>query len=200
MKTLRPLSFLLLFAVVLTGCSILPRSKPRDFLLDPGAPPSFSAMRSKSTIAVDFVDVATPFAGGGFVYRVSNSGWETDAYNRFLIGPAQMTTSILRNWLTESQLFREVSTPGDGGGQTYLLNAGVTELYGDFQNPFAPVAVMTMRFQVVRANSRQIVMQTTFTQTVPVSARTPEALIEAWNEALRMNLTALLKAAAERSL
>ncbi len=189
----------ILLAACLSGCSLFPSGRPAYFLLDPGKPPSFAAMRSRATAVVGFAGVATPFAAGGFVYRVNGGRWETDPYNQFLAGPGQMMTSLVRNWIRESGLFRSVAIPGEGGGQTFLINCAVTEMYGDFQNPFAPQAVLTMRVQVF-GSQRRLAREVTLSQSVPVRARTPEALVEAWDEALRLNLTALLKTLAGLAL
>jgi uncharacterized lipoprotein YmbA len=188
----------ILLAACLAGCAFFPPGRPAYFLLDPGKPPSFAAMRSGATAAVGFADVAIPFASGGFVYRVNGGRWETDPYNQFLVSPAQMMTALTRNWVAESGLFRDVAVPGEGGGQTYLINCAVTELYGDFQNPPAPQAVLAMRVQVF--SQGRLVREATLSQSVPVRARTPEALVAAWNEALRLNLTALLKSLAGLAL
>jgi ABC-type uncharacterized transport system auxiliary subunit len=88
-----------------------------------------------------------------------------------------------------------------GGGQEFLIDCDLTELYGDFRNPSAPRAVLTLEAQVTRATDkgRVIVLRKTFRKMVPVAARTPAALVDAWNEALRQELSLLLRALGEKA-
>jgi uncharacterized lipoprotein YmbA len=193
-----------LAAALLAACASSPPPKPHYFLLDPGRPPSMEALRPSETpasAAVSFVDVAAPFASDGFVYQTGTHHWETDPYNQFLVSPADMMTSILRNWTRDSGLYGDVAGPVAGGGQEFLIDCDLTELYGDFRNPSAPRAVLTLEVQVTRATDkgRVIVLRKTFRKMVPVAARTPAALVDAWNEALRQELSLLLRALGEKA-
>ncbi len=189
-------------AMFAAGCSFTPPPKPKYFLLDPGKPVSMKALRpsdSAANAAVSFVDVAAPFASDGFVYRVTPGTWETDPYNQFLVSPADMMTSILRNWTRESGLYGDVAVPGAGGGQDYLIDCDLTEIYGDFSNPAAPRAVLTIEAQVFHRTDkgRDMVLRKTFTQSVRIASRTPAALVDAWNDALRVELSLLLRSLGE---
>jgi uncharacterized lipoprotein YmbA len=188
-----------LAALVICGCSFTPPPKPEYFMLNPGKPASMKALRPAAggaTASVSFVDVAAPFASDGFVYRVGPRKWESDAYNQFLVSPADMMTSIVRNWTRASGLYSDVAMPGAGGGQEYLIDCDLTELYGDFQDPAQPEAVLTMGVQVFQnaKEGRVLMFRKTFSERVPVAARTPAALVDAWNEALRVELNLLLRA------
>jgi hypothetical protein len=107
-----------------------------------------------------------------------------------------MMTSIIRNWARGCGLYGDVALPGAGGRQEYLIDCDLTELYGDFQNPSRPEAVVTIAAQVFHNTDkgRVLVLRKNLTQRVPVAARTPAALIEAWNEGLRVELNLLLRA------
>jgi len=185
-------------AALAAGCSFAPPPKPKYFLLDPGKPPSMKVLKpseSAATAAVSFVDVAAPFASDGFVYHVSADRWETDPYNQFLVSPADMMTSILRNWTRGSGLYGDVALPSAGGRQDYLIDCDLTQLYCDFRDPAAPRAVLTIEAQVFHRTEkgRDMILRKTFTQSIPVASRTPAALIDAWSEALRLELTGLLR-------
>jgi len=202
----RRLSLFLLGAGFITGlaaCSSFnPPPKPQYFTLDPGRAPameSLGAASANATASVSFVDVAAPFASDGFVYQTSAHRWEVDPYNQFLVSPADMMTSVLRNWLRQSGLYGEVAETGVGGGQDFLVDCNLTELYGDFQNPNAPVAILKLEAQVFRRTDkgRVVVLRKTFSQAVPFGQRTPAALVEAWNEGLRVELNELLRALGE---
>ncbi len=189
-------------AALFAACSSFnPPPKPRYFTLDPGRTASLEALRtanSRATAAVSFVDVAAPFAADGFVYQTGNHSWEVDPYNQFLVSPADMMTSVLRSWTRESGLYGEVAAPGAGGGQDVYIDCDLTELYGDFRTS-RPTAVLTLQVQISRQTDkgRVIALRKTFSKTVPVASRTPTALVEAWNEALREELSLLLRALGE---
>jgi uncharacterized lipoprotein YmbA len=193
-----------LAALLLAACAFHAPPKPRYFVLDPGKPPAMEALRpanAPANAAVSFVDVSAPFASDGFVYQTGNHHWETDPYNQFLVSPATMMTSIVRNWTRDSGLYGDVAGPMAGSGQEFLIDCDLTELYGDFRNPSAPLAVLTLEAQVTRATDkgRVIVFRKTFRKTRPVAARTPEALVVAWNETLREELSLLLRALGEQA-
>lgn len=154
------------------------------------------SIRSDGTVSVTFVNVGIPYSSDGFVYQLAGDRWEVDPYNQFLVSPAEMMTGILRNWLQDSQLFRNVAEPGEGGGQTYVVDCDVTALYGDFRNPSAPRAVLTMEFQIFRRTSSglELAMKKRFSEAVPFAERRPEVMIDAWNSGLRINLEQFLAA------
>ncbi len=183
----------ILAAFALVGCAGLERNVPSKFLLDPGEPPSFAGMRRPGTVSVGFVDVDLRSAAGGFVYKLSATEWETDPYNGFLVSTSQMMTSVVRQWVSNSQQFSSVAVAGDPGGQDWVIRCSVSELYGDFQNPLNPEAVLAMDVQLFRNQGSKLTLisDATFERRVPVSARRPDALVEAWNVALREVLTEL---------
>lgn len=192
----------LLAALALAGCAFRPAPKPEYFVLDPGRAPSLRSMQSSvdaPTASVSFVDVAAPFAADGFVYQTSDHLWEVDPYNQFLVSPADMMTSVIRNWVRDSGLYASVAEPAAGGGQDYFVDCDLTELYGDFRNPAAPVAVLTLDVQVFHRTDRGrvVVLRKRLTRSQPVAERRPGALVDAWNEALRVELNQLLRALAE---
>lgn len=192
-------AMLTLTVLALVGCAGFERNVPTKFLLDPGEPPSFAGMRRSGTAAVSFVGVDLRSAAGGFVYKVSATEWEVDPYNGFLVSPSQMLTSIVRQWVSDSQQFSTVAVAGDPGGQDWVIRCAVSEFYGDFQNPSNPEAVLAMGVQLFRNQGGKLTLVTdaTFERRVPVAARRPEALVEAWNAALREVLTELSRTIAQ---
>lgn len=202
MKRRAALLSLLAGALALAGCAFHAPPKPEYFVLDPGRVPSLRSMQNSAqapTASVSFVDVAAPFAADGFVYQTSNHRWEVDPYNQFLVSPADMMTSVIRNWVRDSGLYASVAEPTAGGGQDYFIDCDLTELYGDFRNPAAPVAILTLDVQVFHQTEtgRVVVLRKRLTQSQPVAERRPGALVDAWNEALRVELNQLLRALAE---
>lgn len=173
-------------AVLLASCGTVPRTPTRTFMLDPGAPAKTSPLAGAASVA--FVDAGAPFGSGEFQYRLGESQWEADAYNRFLLSPSEMFTGILRTWLRDSGQFQSVALPGGGGGQAYLVAAEVVELYVDFRNPESPRAVLTLMVRVTHRpgeGKSDVVLRRQFSASAPVASRTPDAFVAAWNVALR---------------
>jgi Uncharacterized protein conserved in bacteria len=196
-----PFSFLVVTALLLSGCMTGPRPETRSFLLDPGQPPKMESLATGATASVTFVDVGAPFSSPGFVYQLSADRWEVDPYNQFLVSPADMFTGILRQWIRESGLYRSIALPDEGGGQMFVIDCDVTGLCADFQDRTKPRAILRMEVQVFRRtpNGRELVLDRTFDQSISFEDRRPQALVDAWNEALRLNLEALLGALAAKA-
>jgi hypothetical protein len=81
------------------------------------------------------------------------------------------------------------------------LEGTVNALYGDFRNANSPRAVLEMEFFLTSEipGKPGILMQKRYAKSLPLTGRTPEALVKGWNEALEEILTPLaadLKAAA----
>lgn len=193
--------FALVAALVFGGCAFGPRPEARSFLLDPGQPPQVKTLGTGASASVTFVDVGAPFSSPGFVYQLTADRWEVDPYNQFLVSPADMFTGIVRKWVRESGLYESIALPDEGGGQAFLIDCDVTELCGDFRDPAKPMAILRMEVQVFRRtpNGRELVLDRTFDQSIPFGERRPQALVDAWNEALRLNLEGLLAALAEKA-
>jgi ABC-type uncharacterized transport system auxiliary subunit len=96
-----------------------------------------------------------------------------------------MITAAVIGWLKRAKLFAAVVEPGVPADAPYLLDGSVTKLYGDFQDPRKPAAVMGIQFYVVRADATmEVVLDRTLEQRIEVSAATPQALAQGYNEAL----------------
>jgi hypothetical protein len=69
----------------------------------------------------------------------------------------------------------------------------VNALYGDFRNPNSPRAVLEIEFFLTSeiAAKPGILMQNRYAKSLPLTGRTPEALVKAWNHALEEILTSL---------
>ncbi len=198
MKTMKFLA-LGLVVVGMAGCAGLSRVAPKQFLLNPGEPPSFAAMRTGGSVAVNYVDVALPYSGSGFAYEISAYQWENDPYNGFLVAPSQMMTEIVRKWVAESALYGSVAVAGDPSGQDWRIRATVSELYGDFKS-IAPRAMLKLEVRVFRNDGGKAVLvsSNTYAQEVPIERRTPEALVAGWNDGLRQALLAMSSDLARR--
>jgi ABC-type uncharacterized transport system auxiliary subunit len=192
----RPLVCTLVAVAALMGsaCSFMDARTPaQTFLLDPGTPPR-AAKQINGSVAVSFVDVSSPYSMGNFQYRLSESDWEADPYNRFLSSPQEMITVVIRTWLENSKAFSTFVMPASGAVADFQVECEVTSLFVDFRDAGNPEAVMVMEFRVLRSVKNtppEVVLRKVFSSRAPVADRTPEAFVQAWNAALRENMTSL---------
>jgi cholesterol transport system auxiliary component len=75
----------------------------------------------------------------------------------------------------------------------YVLEGTVNALYGDFRNPSSPSAVLEMEFFLTSEIPAKpgILLQKRYAKSIPLSGRTPEALVRGWNQALEEILVSL---------
>jgi len=147
---------------------------------------------NRRTLLVGTVTAAAGFDNRALVYRVGEDRFETDFYNEFLAPPARLLADQTAQYLDDrSRRVRVVKTPGlviaHYGLETYLEC-----LYGDFTVE-PPVAVLGIRFAVndLRGSQARILMDETYRQTVPLTAKGPDALVAAMNEGLNLILADL---------
>lgn len=178
-------------AFMVSACSFMAARTPaQTFLLDPGVPPR-AAKQINGSVAVSFVDVSSPYSMGNFQYRLSESDWEADPYNRFLSSPQEMMTRVIRTWLEKAKTFSTVVMPASGASADFQVECEVTTLFVDFRDAGNPEVVMAMEFRVMRSVKNappEVVLRNAFSSRAPVHARTPEAFVQAWNVALRENM------------
>jgi hypothetical protein len=77
---------------------------------------------------------------------------------------------------------------------SFVLDGSVNALYGDFRNTDSPRAVLAMEFFVTGETPAKpgILMQKRYAKSIVLSARSPEALVKGWNQALEEILTSLV--------
>jgi cholesterol transport system auxiliary component len=189
------------------ACLGIERSYPdrRYFVLDSGANTIPSDSSANETLQVSTIRVSPRYADKNFVYRTSDAGYESDFYNQFLIAPAFLITEEVRKGLIGSQVFKYVIGPSSPLQPSYVLEGTVNALYGDFRNADSPRAVLEMEFFLTSEIPAKpgILMQKRYVKSIPLTGRTPEALVKGWNQALEEILTSLeadLKALAMRDI
>jgi uncharacterized lipoprotein YmbA len=197
---LRP--YVLALLALCAGCVGIEKSYPdkRYFVLDVPASPSPANPSANETLEVSNIRVSPRYADRSFVYRTSEAAYESDFYNQFLVSPASLITEEVRKGLTGSQVFKYVIGPSNQSQPSYVLEGTVNALYGDFRNASSPRAVLEMEFFLTSEIPAKpgILMQKRYAKSLPLTGRTPEALVKGWNQALDEILTSLaedLKAA-----
>jgi uncharacterized lipoprotein YmbA len=180
---------------VCVGCVGIERSYPdkRYFVLEAPANPTKSNPSTNETLQVSAIRVSPRYADRSFVYRTSDAGYESDFYNQFLVSPSSLITEEVRKGLTGSEIFKYVIGASNQSQPTYVLEGTVNALYGDFRNPDSPKAVLEMEFFLTSeiAAKPGILMQKRYAKSLPLTGRSPEALVKGWNQALEDILTAL---------
>ena len=160
------------------GCVGVEKSYPdkRYFVLDAPANPTPSNPSANETLQVSNIRVSPRYA------------------DQFLVSPASLITEEVRKGLIGSQVFRYVISASNQSQPSYVLEGTVNALYGDFRNPNSPGAVLEMEFFLtseIPGNSG-LLMQKRYVKSVPLAARTPDALVKGWNQALEEILSALV--------
>jgi cholesterol transport system auxiliary component len=195
-------NFVLALLALCAACVGIERRYPdkRYFVLEVPAQASPSNPTASETLQVSNIRVSPRYADRSFVYRTSESGYESDFYNQFLVAPASLITEEVRKGLIDAQTFKHVIGSANQSQPSYVLEGAVNALYGDFRNADAPRAVLEMEFFLSSDIPAKpgILLQKRYAKSIPLAGRSPEALVKGWNQALEEILTSLtadLKAA-----
>jgi len=166
----------------------------RYFVLDAADGRIAPQSNGAGVLKLAHVNVSPPYDGKGFVYRIAAQNFETDFYNQFLVAPGSMVADELFEALRRAGLFQYVLNSGSAAQPTHFLEATVEELYGDFRSDSGGNAVLAMSFVMSRppAATPRAVFQKQYEKTVPLQARSAEALVQGWNRALEEILDALI--------
>ena len=195
-------NFVLALLALCAACVGIERRYPdkRYFVLEVPAQASPSNPTASETLQVSNIRVSPRYADRSFVYRTSDSGYESDFYNQFLVAPASLITEEVRKGLIDTRTFQHVIGSTNQSQPNYVLEGAVNALYGDFRNVDSPRAVLEMEFFLTSESPAKpgILMQKRYAKSIPLTGRSPEALVKGWNQALEEILTSLaadLKAA-----
>ena len=180
---------------ILAGCSIgRPIPEPTQYVIDP--PPKAVIRAGKLSIEavrMGNVRVAAPYAGSMLVYRLDDVRYASDPYHVFEADPGAMLGSRMAEWLDESGPFRAVAQPGSSQPATAVLEATVTELYGDFRLGHSPAAVLAVQFTLIGQESARpmVLYERTIGRRIILPKASPDALVRGYAIALAQILTQL---------
>lgn len=140
------------------------------------------------------VRVAAAFSGNSLVYRRDDVTFQSDPYEAFIADPSAMLGNQIAAWLDRAGPFRAVVQPGSGQTTRYVLEATVTELYGDFRPNQPAAAVMAIQFALVDSTAVRTttLMERTISRRVPLDRATPDGLVRGYGVALSGILTELV--------
>jgi ABC-type uncharacterized transport system auxiliary subunit len=174
-----------LLAVALAACNPLTRPAPvrQTYLLEPPLPAAVAQSRP-GTLRVSRVDVAAPFRGREFVYRVDALRYETDFYDQFLVAPGAMFTEQTARALEAAGVFARVVPPGSGGDADATLQGFVSALYADARNGVPVGAELAITYYLSRdAAGTTPVWSHAYRRRIELAERTPAAYAAALNRA-----------------
>lgn len=182
-------------ALMLAACGIgKPIPLATTYVVDPPPPAQApEAARRPDTLRMGHVRVAPAFAASQLVYRLDDVKFTPDFYHAFIADPGPMLGTRMAEWLDRAGPFRSVSQPGAGVPARFVLEAVVTELYGDFRPAQPPAAVINVQFALVDLSTPTptVVMERFIGRRVDLAESTPDALVRGYGLALGEILTEL---------
>ena len=120
------------------------------------------------------------------VFRTGESVREADFYSELWNAPGDMLADVIARWLGDSGLFSVVVPPGTAGTATdFVLEGWIGDLSGDWRDPAASKGVIDFRVALEPGSVRRILWHREYRAECPVTARTQDALVAAWNECLQ---------------
>lgn len=182
-----------IIAVVLSACGIgKPSPQATTYIVEARPPAATMAGRhSGDVLRMGNVRTAAAFAGTSLVYRMDDVNYVSDPYQAFIADPGAMLGNEMASWLDRSGAFKSVSQPGSTQSVPYVLEATITQLYGDFRPGRPPEAVMAVQFALVDVVSirPRVVYEGTIERREPIDKAAPDALVRGYGRALSQILT-----------
>jgi hypothetical protein len=188
-------AILLAAVCLLTGCLARPHLETQSYLFAPPPPSAGHAAPSGRVLGIRSLQVAAPFVGRAFVYRIGDFSYDRDPYAEFMVPPAEGLIAPISSWWREAGEFHDVVEAGSAHKPDTLVEIHVGQLYGDFRQSESPTAVLTIRFAFYDAPGGvpgKVVLEREYTRDIPLKARTAGALIDGWNQALAQILNSAM--------
>lgn len=189
--TLNTMALITAFSL-LGGCSLSrPNPDQSSWLV---APERTGAPRTKP-VALDLkmgnFSANAPFDGKSLVYRLSDTRYEKDFYNVYLVYPRDMVANATRDWLVKSNGFEQVVEQSTVFFPKYQLQGVIDEFYGDYRNQ--PEAVVSIQFYASASFSADnyLFSSPRISKRVALRDKSPQALIDGQQAALAQVLTEL---------
>lgn len=169
---------------VVTSCSLRqPAVSTVDYVFD--IPVAARGPAGAKSISVAPFTAGPKAAGQMLLYRVGETRYEHDFYNRLLAPPPQLLTGALRRHLSQARA-GQVREPGTPLGSDLLVQPRLVELSADYRDesrPSATVAMVLVLIERGTGGSREI-FERTYRRSVPMKAVSPAAAVDAWSEGL----------------
>jgi uncharacterized lipoprotein YmbA len=180
-------------ALIIAACSIgRPIPQATTYVIDlPADSARPTVRRSAEALRMGNVRVAAAYAGSAFVYRLDEVRYAADPYHAFAADPGAMLGNQIAQWLDYTGPFSTVAQPGSTQPASYVLDATIIELYGDFRASRAPAAVLTVQFACIdQTRARSMVMyERTISRRIDLPRVSPDALVLGLGTALAQILS-----------
>ena len=189
-----PLAAVGVAVIVCSGCVSVSRSYPEKhhYALEVVRQGETIDPVSQTGLKIRKFRASSAFEGKEFVYRTSDTRYEVDFYNEWMVSPTTMLTEQVVTWLTKADLFHYVMESSGELEAQYILDGTITAMYGDYRATPSKAVLGLQVFLIHEAASQdEILWHQEYRQGVDVEGQTPDALVSAWNAALRMILMAL---------
>jgi cholesterol transport system auxiliary component len=181
-------------ALIISACSIgRPIPAVTTYSIEPPpAAPDTPKPPHPERLRVERVRVAAPYDRSALVYRLSAVRYMPDPYHALLDDPGPMLGNRIAEWLAAAGLFKTVDGPGGAAPAPWVLEATVTDLYGDFEAGDGNLAaVMSIRFTIIDESGGRpkVTYQRSLSRRAPLPRASPEALVLGYDTALGAILT-----------
>jgi ABC-type uncharacterized transport system auxiliary subunit len=190
--------------LLLAACSIgKPVPQATTYVVEPPAPKErLAGLHGSEVVRMGNVRVAAAFTGNALVYRSDDVTFVSDPYQAFIADPRAMLGNQMASWLDRAGPFRAVTQPDSALPANYILEATVTELYGDFRKDRPAAAAVAVQFTLVNvdASGSGLVFERTITRRVPLEQASPDALVRGYGRAISEILSELVGDLAVRKL
>jgi cholesterol transport system auxiliary component len=181
-------------ALIVAACSIgKPIPEATTYIVEPDPPAPITTARRAESMRMGDVRVAAAFSGNALVYRMDDVQYVSDPYHAFIADPGSMLGNRMASWLNRAGPFNTVAQPGTAQSLPYVLEATVTELYGDFRPGRPPAAMMAIQFALVDTTkpSPLTAYESTIGRRVEIAQASPDALMRGYGKALTEILSQL---------
>jgi hypothetical protein len=130
------------------------------------------------------VQVPAIYDKRAFIYRTGPESYEIDDYAGFLAPPGRVIGFPIRTYLLNSGLFKDVVEPGSVIPAKKNIEVYVVDLYGDFQKPDAPAAVLSLRVHMYDAENYSSDLDKNYSSRVPLKTKTAAGVAAGWSQGL----------------
>ena len=182
-------------ALLSAACSIgKPVPQATTYVVEPVPPATrLSGAHGSEVVRMGNVRVAAPFSGNALVYRTDEVTFTPDPYQAFIADPPAMLGTQMAAWLDRAGPFKAVTQPDSALSANYMLEASVTELYGDFRPGRPAAAVVTMQFALVDLNATgpSLVFSGTIGRRIAIEQNSPAGLVRGYGRAVAEILSEL---------
>ncbi len=181
--------YFLLLSLFFINCFSIKKDFPekKSFLLEL----SPSKLQSRSmpkewNVKLRKVSVSSKFLDKSFVYRKSESKYESDFYDEFLISPQQNLSEELVRYLDASGAFLSTSDMNSRIEATHYIEADFPGLYGDFRESGYPKSYMEVQLRVFDDRTAEYIpiFRKNYSKSISMKDESPESLVDGWNQAL----------------